>query len=84
MISMAQLNTSPNLTDPDGFYSELLLAHEGLTDEASAARTDASGGKVLASDTRRLEENQQTKDQVDILWGSYTAQVIYSFAPNQP
>ncbi|MEQ8589626.1 MAG: DUF2783 domain-containing protein [Roseitalea porphyridii] len=34
---MAPLNTRPNLTDPDSFYSELLLAHEGLTDEASAA-----------------------------------------------
>lgn len=37
-----------------------------------------------ASDTRGLEENQQTKDQLDILWGGYTAQVMYSFALNQP
>jgi hypothetical protein len=34
---MAKLNTHPNLKDPDGFYSELLSAHEGLTDDASAA-----------------------------------------------
>ncbi|WP_422370514.1 DUF2783 domain-containing protein [Hoeflea sp.] len=34
---MAQLNTKPNLTDPDGFYSELLLAHEGLSEDASTA-----------------------------------------------
>lgn len=34
---MAQLNTKPNLTDPDGFYSDLLSVHEGLSDDASAA-----------------------------------------------
>ncbi|WP_420409776.1 DUF2783 domain-containing protein [Hoeflea sp.] len=34
---MAKLNTVPNLTDPDGFYSELLSVHEGLSDDASAA-----------------------------------------------
>lgn len=44
----------------------------------------ASLWKMPASDTRGLEENQQTKDQLDILWGGYTAQVMYSFALNQP
>ncbi len=31
------LNTDPNIPDPDGFYAELLSAHEGLSDEASVA-----------------------------------------------
>ncbi len=31
------LNTDPNIPDPDGFYAELLGAHEGLSDEASTA-----------------------------------------------
>ena len=34
---MAKLNTSPNIPDPDGFYAELISAHEGLSDEDSAA-----------------------------------------------
>ncbi len=31
------LTLSPNIPDPDGFYDELLAAHEGLTAEESAA-----------------------------------------------
>lgn len=31
------LNTAPNIPDPDGFYAELLNAHEGLSDDASIA-----------------------------------------------
>ena len=31
------LNTAPNIPDPDGFYAELLSAHEGLSDEDSIA-----------------------------------------------
>ena len=34
---MARLNTQPNLADPDGFYAELIAAHEGLSDDESAA-----------------------------------------------
>lgn len=29
------LNLTPNITDPDGFYDELLQAHEGLSTEES-------------------------------------------------
>ena len=29
------LNTDPNLPDPDGFYAELIAAHDGLSDEDS-------------------------------------------------
>ena len=31
------LNTTPNIHDPDGFYAELLNAHEGLSDDDSIA-----------------------------------------------
>ena len=34
---MVKLNLSANITDPDGFYSELLVAHEGLSKEQSDA-----------------------------------------------
>ena len=32
-----KLNLDPNLPDPDGFYTELLAAHDGLTEVESAA-----------------------------------------------
>ena len=28
---------TPNIADPDGFYADLLAAHEGLTEEESVA-----------------------------------------------
>lgn len=31
------LNAEPNINDPDGFYQELLEAHEGLSKEESDA-----------------------------------------------
>lgn len=31
------LNLDPNITDPDGFYQELLGAHEGLSKDQSDA-----------------------------------------------
>ena len=31
------LNLDPNITDPDGFYAELLDVHEDLSEEASHA-----------------------------------------------
>ncbi|MGG7568174.1 DUF2783 domain-containing protein [Rhodovulum sp. DZ06] len=34
---MTELNTAPNIADPDGFYEELLTAHEGLSEEESMA-----------------------------------------------
>jgi hypothetical protein len=34
---MAELITTPNLAEPDGFYAELLAAHEGLSEDESAA-----------------------------------------------
>ena len=34
---MADLVTTPNIPDPDGFYAELIAMHEGLNDEQSIA-----------------------------------------------
>lgn len=34
---MTTLIDTPNLPDPDGFYADLLAAHDGLTSEESAA-----------------------------------------------
>jgi len=34
---MAELITTPNIPDPDGFYAELIAVHDGLTDEESMA-----------------------------------------------
>jgi len=31
------LNLEPNIVDPDGYYDELLSAHDGLTKEQSDA-----------------------------------------------
>ena len=36
---MADLNTSPNLTDPDGLYRILIDLHAGCTDEESHKRS---------------------------------------------
>ena len=34
---MADMITKPNLKSPDTFYATLITAHEGLTDDQSAA-----------------------------------------------
>ncbi|MFC2969940.1 DUF2783 domain-containing protein [Acidimangrovimonas pyrenivorans] len=40
---MTDLITTPNLPDPDGFYEELLAAHEGLT----KAESDALNARLV-------------------------------------
>ncbi|UUX51178.1 DUF2783 domain-containing protein [Nisaea acidiphila] len=40
---MSVLKTSPNLQNPDGFYAELLAAHEGLT----KAQSDALNARLI-------------------------------------
>ena len=42
------LMLEPNIPDPDGFYDELIRAHEGLGDEAAAA-LDARLVLILAN-----------------------------------
>mgnify|MGYP005865508063 CR=1 FL=1 len=45
---MTSLITSPNIADPDGFYSELLAVHDGL-DASESARLDARLILLLAN-----------------------------------
>lgn len=40
---MSDLNLSPNIEDPDGFYDELLRAHEGL----DKAQSDALNARLI-------------------------------------
>lgn len=40
---MAELNLQPNIDDPDGFYAELLAAHEGL----EKAESDALNARLV-------------------------------------
>ncbi|WP_425072057.1 DUF2783 domain-containing protein [Sagittula sp. S175] len=37
MTRNSKLNTQPNIAAPDDFYAALIAAHEGLSDEDSAA-----------------------------------------------
>ncbi|MCT4557267.1 MAG: DUF2783 domain-containing protein [Pelagimonas sp.] len=34
---MADLNTAPNIADPDGFYAGLIETHDGLSETDSTA-----------------------------------------------
>lgn len=34
---MSTVTTTPNITDPDGFYAKLIDMHDGLSDDDSAA-----------------------------------------------
>lgn len=40
---MSDLTKTPNLADPDGFYAELLAAHEGL----SKGQSDALNARLI-------------------------------------
>jgi hypothetical protein len=40
---MTELNTRPCIADPDGFYSDLLAVHEGL----SKAESDALNARLI-------------------------------------
>lgn len=37
MVPEVSLTLTPNIPDPDGFYDELLAAHQGLDDAGSVA-----------------------------------------------
>jgi hypothetical protein len=42
-MTMAKLNTHPNIAAPDDFYADLLAAHEGLT----KAESDAFNARLI-------------------------------------
>jgi hypothetical protein len=52
---MSDLKTSPNLQDPDGFYAELLAAHEGLT----KAESDALNSRLILLLANQIGEREK-------------------------
>ena len=52
---MSELRTSPNLQDPDGFYAELLAAHEGLT----KAESDALNARLILLLANQVGEREK-------------------------
>jgi len=42
-MTMAKLDTHPNIASPDDFYADLLAAHEGL----SKAESDAFNARLI-------------------------------------
>jgi hypothetical protein len=42
-MTMAKLNTKPNIAAPDDFYADLLAVHEGLT----KAESDALNARLI-------------------------------------
>lgn len=52
---MSELKTSPNLQDPDGFYAELLDAHEGLT----KAESDALNARLILLLANQIGEREK-------------------------
>ncbi|AQQ02774.1 MULTISPECIES: DUF2783 domain-containing protein [Roseibium] len=51
---MAEIVTKPNLETPDGFYADLLTAHEGLT----KAESDAFNARLILLMANQIGERQ--------------------------
>mgnify|MGYP001812526759 CR=1 FL=1 len=52
------LNLSPNISDPDGFYDELLAAHDGLTD----VQSDALNARLILILANHIGDRQILRD----------------------
>ncbi|WP_193187020.1 DUF2783 domain-containing protein [Nisaea sediminum] len=55
---MSELKTAPNLQDPDGFYAELLAAHEGLT----KAESDALNARLILLLANQIGERDKLSE----------------------
>lgn len=55
------LNLEPNITDPDGFYQELLGAHDGLTKEES----DAFNARLILTLANHIGDRGVLRDALD-------------------
>lgn len=55
------LNLDPNITDPDGFYQELLGAHDGLTKEES----DAFNARLILTLANHIGDRGVLRDALD-------------------
>ena len=51
---MSELNLKPNLPDPDGFYAQLLAAHDGL----SKTQSDALNARLILILANHLGDEQ--------------------------
>lgn len=68
---MADLITTPNIPDPDGFYAELIGTHDGLTEDDSAALNarlvlllaNHIGDRAVLSEALRTAAKPDTKEQ---------------------
>lgn len=52
------LNLAPNISDPDGFYDELLAAHAGLDDTES----DALNARLILVLANHIGDRQILRD----------------------
>jgi hypothetical protein len=52
------LNLAPNISDPDGFYDELLAAHAGLDD----AESDALNARLILVLANHIGDRQILRD----------------------
>lgn len=61
------LNLSANLPDPDGFYADLLAAHDGL----SKAESDALNARLLLILANHIGERGLLREAIQLAASSY-------------
>jgi hypothetical protein len=59
------LNLTPNIPDPDGFYDELLAAHEGLSKEES----DAFNARLILTLANHVGDRAALREALDVARG---------------
>ncbi len=63
---MEILNLSANIDDPDGFYSELLTVHEGLSKDES----DALNARLVLILANHIGEQQTLRKALEVAAGT--------------
>lgn len=61
------LNLSANLPDPDGFYADLLAAHDGL----SKAESDALNARLLLILANHIGERGLLREAIQLAASTY-------------
>lgn len=56
---------SPNIPDPDGFYDELLLAHQGL----SKAQSDALNARLILVLANHIGDREVLREALTVARG---------------
>jgi len=54
------VNLTPNIPDPDGFYDELLAAHEGLSKEES----DGLNARLILTLANHIGDREVLRDAI--------------------